>query len=76
MDNEQAKRRAHEYLCSRIEITPCSVLPDYSIPYEFDPDREYLFTFRLSGHESLGGSEYIAVDRKSGEVRYLGFYGE
>jgi len=43
---------------------------------EFNPVREHLFTFKLFGHDSVGSSEYIAVDRENGEVRYLGFHGE
>lgn len=76
MDSEQAKARVHEFLCQRIEITHCPVPPDNVNLYEFNPTREHLFTFKLFGHDSVGSSEYMAVDRESGEVRYLGFHGE
>lgn len=76
MDKEQATSRVHEFLCRRIEVTPCPELPDNVNFYEFNPAREHLFTFRLFGHDSVGAAEYIAVDRENGEVRYLGFHGE
>ncbi|MEJ1388539.1 MAG: hypothetical protein RPU12_11580 [Candidatus Sedimenticola sp. (ex Thyasira tokunagai)] len=76
MNNDQAKALAHEFLCRRIEITHCPELPENVNFYDFNPVTEYLFTFKLLGHGSVGAAEYIAVDRETREVRYLGFHGE
>lgn len=76
MNSQQAKAQIHEFLCQRIKITHCSEPPDNVTLYEFNPAREYLFTFKLFGHDSTGSSEFIAVDRESGEIRYLGFLGD
>lgn len=76
MDSKQAKGRAHDFLCQSIEITHCPKPPGNESLYGFDPTRDELFTFKLFGHHSIGAGEYIAVDRESGEVRYLGFQGE
>lgn len=76
MDSEQAKARVHEFLCQSIEINYCPEPLDNVSHYEFNPAKEYLFTFKLFGYGSVGSSEYVAIDRVSGEVRYLGFQGE
>lgn len=76
LDCEQARSRVHMFLCRNIEINHCPEPPDNVNLYEFNPARERLFTFKLFGHDSVGSSEFVAVDRKSGEVRYLGFHGE
>lgn len=76
MKPEQAKAQVHEFLCQRIKVTRWPEPPDNLTLYEFNPTREYLFTFKLLGHDSVGASEFIAVDRESGEIRYLGFLGE
>jgi hypothetical protein len=76
MDEEHAITQAREFLCQRIDIIPCQELPDKANLYEFNPAIEYLFIFKLFGHDSLGASEYIAVDRENGKVRYLGFHGD
>jgi len=76
MDSKQAQSRVYEFLCRNIEIAHCKEPPDNVNLYEFDPARERLFTFKLFGHDSVGAVEYVAIDRESGEVRYLGFHGE
>lgn len=76
MNNEQAEKKVHDYLSRRIEITRCTVPPENVNFYEFNPNKEHLFTFKLFGHNSIGSAEYIAVDQGSGDVRYLGFFGE
>ena len=76
MNSEQAKARVHDFLCQRIEITHCPEPPESVNLYQFNPAREHLFTFKLFGHCSVGSAEYIAVDRQSGKVCYLGFHGE
>lgn len=76
MDSEQAKARVHEFLCQSIKITHCQELSNNVNLYQFNPARECLFTFKLFGYDPVGSSEYIVVDRESGEVRYLGFHGE
>ncbi|PLY15322.1 MAG: hypothetical protein C0631_07615 [Sedimenticola sp.] len=76
MDSKQTKARVYEFLCQSIEITHCPGLPDNVNLYGFNRARDHLFTFKLFGQDSVGSSEYLAVDQESGEVRYLGFHGE
>jgi hypothetical protein len=76
MDNALATTRVREFLCRQIEITPCLTPPENVSLYDFNPAKEFLFTFKLFGRETVGADEYVAVDRESGEVRYLGFCGE
>lgn len=76
LDCEQARSRVHIFLRRNIEINHCPEPPENVNLYEFNPAREHLFTFKLFGHDSVGSSEFMAVDRESGEVRYLGFHAE
>jgi hypothetical protein len=63
-------------MCRRNEITHCPEPPDNASLYKLNPASEHLLTFKLLGHDSVGAAEYIAVNRDSGEARYLGFHGE
>lgn len=71
---EAAKKLGQEFLCKSIEIEHCPS-PPHGL-YGFDANKEYLFTFRLFGHASVGSSEYIAVSIATGAVRYVGHHGE
>lgn len=74
MDEAEANKIAHEFLCENIEIEQCADPPDGL--YAFNRSKEFLFRFRLVGHSSIGSAEYIAVSKETRAVRYLGFHGE
>ncbi len=74
MNNINAKDIARSFLCEKIELQYCTDPPEGI--YNFNNQEEFLFIFKLFGHLSIGGSEYVAVSKKTGAARYLGFYGE
>ena len=74
MDETEAKKIAHRFLCERIELEYCSGPPPGL--YNFNPADELLFSFSLFGTSSIGSSEYVSISRATGEVRYLGHRGE
>ena len=44
--------------------------------YGFNPEENYLFSFGLSSPSMVGGDNYIAISKTTGEVRVLGSFGE
>ncbi len=75
MDEAEAKKIAREFLFEHIEIEYSADPPDGL--YAFQRSQEFLFRFALFGRSGvIGGSEYIAVSKNKGTVRYLGFLGE
>ena len=44
--------------------------------YGFNPEENYLFSFGLSSPGMVGGDNYIAISKTTGEVRTLGTMGE
>jgi hypothetical protein len=74
MNESEASKIVHAYLCENISLEKCKNIP--SELYESNPDDEYLFSFKLLGRSNIGSSEYIAVSITTGSVRYLGFHGE
>ena len=49
--------------------------PPVSI-YNINPDENLLFSYNLFGPPMVGGSNYIAVSKATGEVRVLRMLGE
>mgnify|MGYP006414197091 FL=1 len=49
--------------------------PPVSI-YGFNPEENYLFSFSLFGPPMVGGDNYIAVSKATGEMRVLGRLGD
>ena len=74
MNESKACKIARAFLSDQIELEQCNELPGGL--YKFNDAEEILYRFRLFSHLSFGGSEYIAVSKESGAVRYLGFLGE
>ena len=74
MNPEEAEKLARDFLSQSIEIIFCAQPPEGI--YGFNPAEEYLFTFQLDRGLSIGSSPYVAVSRETGEVRYLGRFGE
>jgi hypothetical protein len=44
--------------------------------YGFNPEENFLFSYCLFGPPIVGGSNYIAVSKATGEVRVLGRLGD
>lgn len=74
MNEKDAKKLAHGFLCQYIALDYCFDPPQGL--YAFDPAEEFLFTFRLFGAWAIGSSEYVAVSKTTGAVGYLGHHGE
>jgi len=74
MNPEKAEKLARDFLSKRIELQYCGNSPQgiYSVNFE----KDMLFTFQVFGENSIGSSPYVAVSRETGEVRYLGRFGE
>ena len=74
MNPYEAEKIAGSFLSKSIELQYCGNSPRgiYDVNYE----NEILFKFQLFGELSIGGSPYVAVSRETGEVRYLGYFGE
>lgn len=76
IDKDQALKHVHEFLCQNSEIVHLPIPPPGVPFYNFNPECEHLFTFTPFGFSGVGGSPYVSVNKKSGEVRYLGMLGE
>jgi len=74
MNQEDAEILARSFLAESIVLESCDTPPQAI--YGFNPAEEYLFTFQLDRGSYIGGSQYLAVSKESGEVRSLGFCGE
>lgn len=74
MNESEANKLAHSFLCDHINLERCRELP--SSLYESNPSNELIFSFSLFGKDSIGGVNYISVTKKNKQVRYLGFHGE
>jgi hypothetical protein len=73
-----ARDRALDFLTQRyrnsLELVPT---PKLQVPvYEFNPGWDLFIVSSKNDPPKVGGSEYVAVHRVSGEVRYLGILGE
>jgi len=73
---DEAREAARVFLRDWLDAIPC-VAPPKGL-YDFDPDRELLFEVRrgrpLVFH--VGGTAFLAVDKKTGRVREAGTVGE
>ena len=76
MDEKSAITIVKNYLSEKIELTFHEKSPDGISLWVFNPAKELLFSYRLGGQPAIGGTDYIAVSRISGNVRELGFLGE
>lgn len=74
MNQVESEKLARSFLTKSIELQYCGDSPPgiYGVNFE----NEMLFSFRLFGENSIGSSPYVAVSKESGEVRYLGYFGE
>ena len=76
MDKKSAITIVRNYLSKKIELTFHEKPPDGISLWDFNSAKEFLFSYRLGGQLAIGGTDYIAVSRISGNVRELGFHGE
>jgi len=74
MNQVKAEKLARSFLSKSIELHYCGNSPQGI--YDVNFENEMLFRFQLFGENSIGSSPYVAVSRETGEVRYLGRYGE
>jgi len=74
MDKKDAEILARSSLAESIVLEYCATPPQAI--YGFIPAEEYLFTYQPDWGWYIGGSQYLAVSKESGEVRHLGFCGE
>jgi hypothetical protein len=74
MNQVEAEKLARSFLSNRIELHYCGNSPKGI--YDVNFEEEMLFSFGLLGENSIGGSPYVAVSKETGEVRYLGYFGE
>ena len=77
MNSDDAKQRATDALLAKfrdaLDLELVEGLPEPV--YDFNPNGWMLF--RVRGNEGIpGGSEYVAVRRETGEVRFLGRLGD
>lgn len=77
MGDDSAKQKANATLMARlfdrelfeqVESLPAPV-------YNFDPTGWTLLVLKTGGNR-VGGSEYVAVNQETGEVRFLGTLGD
>ena len=76
MDKNTARTLARNFLSEKITLTLHDTPPAGIALYSFNPDDEFLFSYKLGGQPAIGGTDYLAVSKISGKVRYLGFLGE
>lgn len=76
LTSDQALEAARAFLRDWLDAAPCTAPPEGL--YAFDPDRELLFEVRRGGPVGhfVGGTVFLAVDRKTGRVRKAGTVGE
>lgn len=75
MNDVEAENLARAFLSEKIEIKGTAPSNNLAL-YNFNAAEEVLFRFQLFGRPSMGSSEYIAVSRNTGQVRYIGHCGE
>jgi hypothetical protein len=76
MDEKSAITIVRNYLSEKIELTFHEKPPDGISLWDFNLAEELLVSYRLGGQPTIGGTDYIAVSRITGNVRELGFLGE
>jgi hypothetical protein len=76
MEKKSAITIVRDYLSEKIELTFHEKPPDGISLWDFNPAKELLFSYRLGGQPAIGGIDYIAVSRITGNVTELGFLGE
>ena len=74
MNIKEAEKLVRKHLADQIGIH-FHPKPHVAI-YGFDPEENYLFSFGLSSPSMVGGDNYIAVSKATGEVRVLGTIGD
>ena len=81
MDKAAAKKLAKDYLIDQmikqiqlgLQLEEAS--PSEAPIYGFNPDDQYLFSYRVGTPTKLGGSSYVSVSRTTGKVHDHGVCG-
>lgn len=73
---DEAREAARAFLRDWLDAIPCTD-PPVGL-YNFDPERELLFEVKRGGPLGpyVGGTAFLAVDKKTGRVRDAGTVGE
>ncbi|MBT6230595.1 MAG: hypothetical protein HOI47_28480 [Candidatus Scalindua sp.] len=74
MNIKKAENLVRKHLSDQIRIVSYPEPP--VVIYNFKPEENFLFSFDLFGPPMVGGSNYIAVSKATGEVRVLGRLGD
>lgn len=75
VDPEEAQHLAREFVRELVDVRLCRQVPGNL--YAFDPATEYLFAvICMENLPHIGGTDYVAVSKATGEVRQLGSIGE
>ncbi|MBT7021924.1 MAG: hypothetical protein HN967_12370 [Candidatus Marinimicrobia bacterium] len=74
MNIKEAEKLVRKHLSDKIGIE-YHTDPPVTI-YGFNPEENFLFTFGLFGPPMVGGDNYIAVSKATGELRILGRLGD
>jgi hypothetical protein len=76
MDADERKQIVNDTLLAKLrDALDLELVEGLPQPcYNFNPDGWMLF--RVRGNPHVGASEYVAVRREAGEVRFLGQLGE
>jgi len=74
MNIKEAERLVRKHLTYQVGIAYHQE-PPVSI-YNFNPEENFLFSYCLFGPPIVGGSNYIAVSKATGELRILGRLGD
>jgi hypothetical protein len=79
MNIMEAEEKAREFLSGNVTLRPHTFKPGQFTFYDFDCTKHqqfHFFTYPLYDTPYLGGSYFVAVNKGTGEVHQLGFYGE
>ena len=74
MNIKEAMKIVRKHLIYQVGI---AYRPDPPVAiYNFNPEENFLFSYCLFGPPMVGGSNYIAISKSTGEVRVLGRLGD
>lgn len=77
MDKKTAEKLARDFLSQNIELEVYTEIPSGITAYGLDIKNEFLVGFSISKEpHRIGSSQFVAVSKKDGTVRYIGYQGE
>ncbi|MBD3617457.1 MAG: hypothetical protein HUJ22_12885 [Gracilimonas sp.] len=77
MEKNKAKLLARQFLSKNIQLEVLSETPSGISIYPKIQENEFLVRFTLFAEtHGFGADQYVAVSKKDGTVRYVGYHGE